>query len=1205
MELPKPAPFFAAETWLAAFPSPPPPSRALSGAPPPPDPAAALRTPPDPTGRAIAANLADVPLLRAQVSWRFLLGPLIGAQIILWTVYGALAGGAVATSLGSDRAASGPPELAGGFAAVLIMLVSAPLAHVAGYVSFWRANAGALGMSEVLRAMGYHWLFDAVWRVVFSLALFPALVWTPAVVLGSVWATWYGILLFTLASASWALLVSLIFAAFPADMFGSRIVGRARRRLLQEALKSFLSRVRRAVKDKVPFESPEELWDADDEPYVDVQAAVQASWAVDSMSSGFIPLALLLILLSYAVAAAVTLASGACVPAYVVLGGAYHFLMLVQDLWSVAVRNAEVAATAELCLEALQELRQLCVLASPPKAPADPIAGHLAAHAAAIEGFAAAAGRRRARFLGFVVEAGSVRAFLVTVATVAFAFAGFLRGFGARLAALSAMDGPPPYSRAPPTSAARTPSPGRAAAARPAVHPARARAKTAVQDAINADFNGEYERAQRLYKEALDGFAAEANAPETPGNVRAYLRGKIDEYSARAAKLSRFLDAERAAQAQGPDASFSVPPFAPATPVPAPAPAPVVAGGWGAEGLPDASLLSPKRETNGGMAPPPVPGVVVTAPPPMGSAVPTPPTALAPPMGPAPPTAGPTPRRTPFPAAPAPVPAFVPGPPAPVPEKAGTAFAPEIAAAPQVARRRKGSWIGFCCKLAFLVVLLWAALLGAMLLWPHQLQPYLVFLHWADFPPRFMLDMENPEDYLKLRYGTVLPVRIQSSDPDPPVVTSQYPPPGPPVSLQAWHFLPLASPPLLRPDGLSRDPAAFRAALGPASRAFLYLHGNAGNIGSPNRAATYALLRSADPGAHVLALEYRGFGASDRVQPTEDGLVRDAAAGYGYLLSLGVPPSQIVVVGHSLGSGVAARLCAEEAVPPPRGLVLLAPYTSVPDAALDYGTLPLLKAIKPLLSEQQREWVKEKVAVRFDTRSIIAGVADRVPVLAVHGARDGDVPAYHSLELFNATFLPSPGSSRDPEWEVDHLPGGRDRVLKTSTRRPGGGGMWLLEVGGARHGDLQGWEIVREVLAGWVGGLERGVMPAGGRAAAARREMEGRKTIEGGDGATEVEAPPPEPEPEATVVAEETRAPEVPVPEQQQEEEHAGQGEEPSPPEAEAPEPEPEPAPAEPVETGVPEVPVPEGEQVPEGGEGQEWEGEEMMEEFVPAREEL
>jgi abhydrolase domain-containing protein 12 len=53
--------------------------------------------------------------------------------------------------------------------------------------------------------------------------------------------------------------------------------------------------------------------------------------------------------------------------------------------------------------------------------------------------------------------------------------------------------------------------------------------------------------------------------------------------------------------------------------------------------------------------------------------------------------------------------------------------------------------------------------------------------------------------------------------------------------------------------------------------------------------------------ANALFIDYRSFGDSDKVTPSEEGLNLDARAAWDWLLSKGVRPENIVLVGVSLG----------------------------------------------------------------------------------------------------------------------------------------------------------------------------------------------------------------------------------------------------------------------------------------------------------------
>jgi abhydrolase domain-containing protein 12 len=126
------------------------------------------------------------------------------------------------------------------------------------------------------------------------------------------------------------------------------------------------------------------------------------------------------------------------------------------------------------------------------------------------------------------------------------------------------------------------------------------------------------------------------------------------------------------------------------------------------------------------------------------------------------------------------------------------------------------------------------------------------------------------------------------------------------------------------------------------------LHGNAGSRAAPFRIAHYSGFTSRI-GANVLAIDYRGFGDSTGY-PSEDGLARDAQAAWEWLLARGAKPQDILIVGHSMGTGVAARLASElghEGVTP-RGLVLLAPFSSIRTLLDTYVLLGIIPIGAPL-----------------------------------------------------------------------------------------------------------------------------------------------------------------------------------------------------------------------------------------------------------------
>ena len=103
----------------------------------------------------------------------------------------------------------------------------------------------------------------------------------------------------------------------------------------------------------------------------------------------------------------------------------------------------------------------------------------------------------------------------------------------------------------------------------------------------------------------------------------------------------------------------------------------------------------------------------------------------------------------------------------------------------------------------------------------------------------------------------------------------------------------------------------------------LFFHGNAATRAFSVRVQYYKAFTSRLR-ANVLAIDYRGFAESSG-DPSEAGLVCDARAAWDWLISQGAKPDDILIMGHSLGTGVTAQLGAQldqEGINH-RGLVLL------------------------------------------------------------------------------------------------------------------------------------------------------------------------------------------------------------------------------------------------------------------------------------------
>lgn len=157
----------------------------------------------------------------------------------------------------------------------------------------------------------------------------------------------------------------------------------------------------------------------------------------------------------------------------------------------------------------------------------------------------------------------------------------------------------------------------------------------------------------------------------------------------------------------------------------------------------------------------------------------------------------------------------------------------------------------------------------------------------------------------------------------------------------------------------------------------LYFHGNAGSL--ITRAERFRRYREAGYG--VFMMTYRGYGGSTGA-PSERGNVADALLAYDKLVASGVPETDIVSYGESLGTGIAVQVGA---VRRPGGVILDAPYTSIVDVAeLHYPYLPA----RPFMTD------------RYESLRHIAAV--EAPLLVVHGERDEIIPPSMARTLYEA-----------------------------------------------------------------------------------------------------------------------------------------------------------------------------------------------------------
>jgi len=171
-----------------------------------------------------------------------------------------------------------------------------------------------------------------------------------------------------------------------------------------------------------------------------------------------------------------------------------------------------------------------------------------------------------------------------------------------------------------------------------------------------------------------------------------------------------------------------------------------------------------------------------------------------------------------------------------------------------------------------------------------------------------------------------------------------------------------------------------------------YLHGNAGSLkGWGEIAKTYTDLHY-----DLFMLDYRGYGKSEGAISRQEQIFADVQAAYNEMLKL-YSEDKIVVLGFSIGSGIAAKLASANQ---PKLLILEAPYFSLTD---------MMKHNYPILPTFLLKY-------KFETNQYIKDCT--MPVVIFHGTADQVIYYGSSIklkELFKEqdTLITLPGQAHN------------------------------------------------------------------------------------------------------------------------------------------------------------------------------------------------
>ncbi len=175
----------------------------------------------------------------------------------------------------------------------------------------------------------------------------------------------------------------------------------------------------------------------------------------------------------------------------------------------------------------------------------------------------------------------------------------------------------------------------------------------------------------------------------------------------------------------------------------------------------------------------------------------------------------------------------------------------------------------------------------------------------------------------------------------------------------------------------------------------LYLHGTFRNL-YQNLPKINALREA---GFAVLAVDYRGWGDSTPIIPSEATIYADANVAWGELVRRQADPRKRVIYGHSMGSGVAVDLASHKHVGTDyAALILESSFPRLPDVAKAAGVIGTIAS-----------WFATQ---EFDSATKIKAVD--APILMLHGSADKTVPVELGRRLRDA----APKGTRWIEFEA-------------------------------------------------------------------------------------------------------------------------------------------------------------------------------------------
>ncbi len=223
------------------------------------------------------------------------------------------------------------------------------------------------------------------------------------------------------------------------------------------------------------------------------------------------------------------------------------------------------------------------------------------------------------------------------------------------------------------------------------------------------------------------------------------------------------------------------------------------------------------------------------------------------------------------------------------------------------------------------------------------------------------------------------------------------------LTLHGWHLLP--------PGRSALDETERQWELDLGRPVILFFPGNAGNRGYRSTEMEQLSRLNAD----VFLIDYRGYGDNTGV-PSEKNFAKDARSVWSHLVdNEGISPDRILLLGESLGGGVAVSLASElsQQGVDPGGLFLKTTFSSLVDVA--YSHYPWVPC--GLLMTERYPSAKNIIHITC-------------PISILHGLNDEIVPFKLAQRLYEAA--PEESSSNIPKTFIELPTATHNNVLQVA-----------------------------------------------------------------------------------------------------------------------------------------------------------------------------